>query len=517
MAGSIALLCVALSFLPLSGQTISVGNAASGASQVAPGSLLRIFWYAPNGVGTPAPPTTSVGLQPQGTRRAFSAQIINSALSNEVLAVVPNEIPLGPTDVLLILNGVRFPHAPVIVVPAAIGIFTVFGSATGPARAQNISSDATPQLNQLTNPVLPGQYVTLWATGLGAFTMPDITISLAGEAVQPIFAGPAPELPGVDQINFLVPLDAAVGCYVPVVISAGNFTSNTVALSVATSSGVCVHPLGLTAGQEMALDQGSGVLVGSMGFGGSIAPSATNLAAYTRVESFTAQFQLRYALDVFELSPAFGVDSVAPSSCGIFKLMPALIGEIPIGTAPAGPSLSLTGPSNQAVEVQANPFGYSFSAPQPPTVATVAQLPPPFFVPGSWQVTAPGGDTVGAFQQVYTLPPQVRWTNRESLTTVTREKDLPITWNPLGYSAQDVISISLYGASAGVACTAPAQQGSLALPTSLLGQIGPGSGSLGLFIRPQRSTVFSLRLTVGGTAPGILSYAFSDGLAVTIQ
>jgi uncharacterized protein (TIGR03437 family) len=516
-AGSFGLLCLVLPLLPLSAQTISVGNAASGASQVAPGSLIRIFWSPLNDVGPPVSPTASVGLRPQGSEQVFGAQVINSQLSSEILAVVPDEVPLGPTDVLLTINTVSFPPATVSVVPAAIGIFTEFGISFGPAVAQNISNGAA-QLNQLTSPALPGQYVTLWTTGLGGFRTPNVIISLADETFRPSFAGPAPGLPGVDQINFVVPADASVGCYIPVTVTAGNTTSNSATLSVAAASRACVHPLRLTAEQLQTLDQGGAIFVGSINFNAVVNSLGPSMAGDTRAENFNADFRPRGAEEIFLLSPEFEMNSVAISSCSLSGPASAVINAIANANGNvAGPSITLTGPSNQTADVPASILGYQFSPPSPPAAATAADLPPPFFGPGPWQVTAPGGDTVGPFQQVYTLPPQVRWTNRESLTTFTRDRDLPIIWNPQGYAADDVISVLLSSGSTGMFCTAGAQEGSLALPASLLEQVATGTGFLQLNIGSRQRLLFNLPLTGGGTAIGLVSYSFNDVLAVTIQ
>src|SRR5579883_1739897 len=497
-------------------QTATASNAATGARQIAPGSLLRIFWSVPNGVGDPNPPGVSVKLRPQGTGEIFEPQVIG-AVQPSVLVLVPQDVPSGATDVLLTVNSTAFPPTQVTVAPAAVGVFTSFGN-FGPAAAQNVAADSVPQLNRLTSPAIPGEYVILWSTGLGGFTTPDMTISLAGEPVQPTFAAPAPGLPGVDQINFAVPVDAPLGCYVPLTVSAGGSTSNSVALSIASSPGACQYPLGLSAAQLQMLDQGQSAFAGSFAFFAPIQPPGPNAPGYTRVESFNAELRDRSAFEIYLMSPKTEASARRlGSQCALFT-SGAILSAISGATGnPAGPLLTLTGPSKQSLTVPAAGLGYDLSLPSPPAVSTPDQLPPPFFVLGSWQISAPGGDPVLAFQQAYLLPPQISWTNRELLSTFSRDADLQINWDSHGYTSRDLLQISILTPETSISCSASAQSGSLVVPVPLLQNLPPGPGLLDLFVVPQTPTVFNLALTSGAAAPAVMSYAFSDSLNVIIQ
>ena len=468
---------------------------------------------------------------PQGSNQTISAQILNSEQPFRIVAVVPPDIPLGAATVTLTIDSVVYPTAQVIVDHAAVGIFTMFGSNFGPAQAQNVAPDAPPRLNQLTNPALPGQYLTLWATGLGDLTTSDVEVSLAGQSIAASFAGHAPGLPGVDQINFRVPEKAALGCYVPVSVLAGNGQSNSVTIAIAAVAGACAHPLGLSPGELRMLDQGQSVFAGSIQFSSVIGRPQPSVPGYTRLETFIAEFRQRTAFEIFLDSPKSSLESgrsfCSTAIAAAFLVAPGIEKDV------AGRSLTLVGPSNESADVPASDLGgsYSFTADSPPPADTAADLPPPFFVRGSWQVIVPGGNTVGPFQQSYQLPPQIQWTNRESLTTLGREADLLVAWNPQDYLATDVMTVTLtspspagsglaaalLGSSIGFFCTAPAQSGQIIVPADLLQQLAAGPGTLRLYVTPQQPTVFSLPLTAGGTAPGVLSYFFSDSLSVTIQ
>src|SRR5690606_13295011 len=90
-------------------------------------------------------------------------------------------------------------------------------------------------LNATTASARPGQVVVLWGTGLGAVDGGDdrppgetgavvdlqassqVEVWVGGaRATNILYAGRSPGFAGLDQINFIVPPDAARGCYSPV-------------------------------------------------------------------------------------------------------------------------------------------------------------------------------------------------------------------------------------------------------------------------------------------------------------
>ncbi|HEY7680652.1 MAG TPA: kelch repeat-containing protein [Terriglobia bacterium] len=98
-------------------------------------------------------------------------------------------------------------------------------------------------------PVGRGQYVSIYATGLGAVdnvpqsgmapsanppsrTLAIPSVAIGGVAVTVTFSGLAPELVGVYQVNALVPEDAPTGDAVPLVLSIEGIASNTVTVAV---------------------------------------------------------------------------------------------------------------------------------------------------------------------------------------------------------------------------------------------------------------------------------------------
>jgi uncharacterized protein (TIGR03437 family) len=107
----------------------------------------------------------------------------------------------------------------------------------------------TAQLAAAGTPVLRGGYVAIFCTGLGpvsnrpatgspalsvplsySLTLPTVTIGGVGATVT--YSGLAPTLVGLYQVNALVPAGVLPGNAVPVIVSIGGATSNTVTIAV---------------------------------------------------------------------------------------------------------------------------------------------------------------------------------------------------------------------------------------------------------------------------------------------
>jgi hypothetical protein len=137
------------------------------------------------------------------------------------------------------------------------GLFTLSGEGCGQAAALNIRADGSVSVNSASNSAAPGDYVALFGTGLGfSSTQPADGAGATGpapietasglmldESLTPMlaYAGLAPTLPGVDQINFRVPAATRNGCAVPVSASAGLFSPE-VTIAVQKGGGQCVDP-----------------------------------------------------------------------------------------------------------------------------------------------------------------------------------------------------------------------------------------------------------------------------------
>ncbi len=97
--------------------------------------------------------------------------------------------------------------------------------ATGPNAGQRVASD---------RPARPGDILSAYATGLGAAAASTV-VQFGTSRVTPAYAGDAPGLPGVNQVNFTVPASAASGS-ASVTLAVGDKVSNAVTLVVAAGN-----------------------------------------------------------------------------------------------------------------------------------------------------------------------------------------------------------------------------------------------------------------------------------------
>jgi hypothetical protein len=117
----------------------------------------------------------------------------------------------------------------------APGLYTLDGSIGGPLAAQHaggavIGAAAKARL---------GETIQSFGTGLGflnpmmGIAEPVPVVLVGGRKATVTYAGPAPGLPGVTQVNFTIPPDAPTGGAVPVVFLLGAASSNAATLAIA--------------------------------------------------------------------------------------------------------------------------------------------------------------------------------------------------------------------------------------------------------------------------------------------
>jgi uncharacterized protein (TIGR03437 family) len=140
------------------------------------------------------------------------------------------------------------------VAAAAPGIFLLSSAGQAAALIANTASIVAPAAAfPGSRPAQPGEYITIYCTGLGAVTnqpatgaLSDasplsytsagpITVSIGGIAAPVSFSGLAPGYLGLYQVNVQVPANSPTGPAVPLTISTGGRTSNQA--SIAASAG----------------------------------------------------------------------------------------------------------------------------------------------------------------------------------------------------------------------------------------------------------------------------------------
>lgn len=482
-----------------------VQNAASNAlaplpnAPIAPGSYFSIYgsgigpstgtYWNPYPLPTSLGGVTAVTVTMGGT--AYQAYL-EFVYATQINAVLPSTVPAGTGTLTVTYNGGTSKSFGITVVPRSFGTFSINEAGTGPGIMTNAVTYA---LVTPFSTVKPGDYVTIWGTGLGALPDPSteqtaappqtnicastsscpVTVWIGGVQATVTYAGRS-GYTAEDQIDFIVPNEpgSVQGCYVQVAVETtqgntsvvGNFTS------------LAVDPNGPTCSDADGIDYGTlSSVVNSKG--------SANVGAISLLSNFLNVSTLGLLWDNDTVSGEIGtlstavIDlfegfSLAPSSenCTVqpFEQYPPPKdpGLSYVDYLDAGGSLSITGPNGtKPVAQNCTPVsstgcgtagkGYSGLV----GGATIQQLvtstnpPAPFFLntsgwntsswaygitSGNFTVTGPGGAAVGALSaevNVSSAAASFAWTNQNiTSSAISRTSPLKITWtggDPNGY------------------------------------------------------------------------------------
>jgi uncharacterized protein (TIGR03437 family) len=219
-------------------QAIVNAASVSGAGNVAPGEMLSIVGInigpnpsvsAPAGAALP----TSLG----GTSVTINGVPAPVAYSSSFRVDVqaPFNLTPGTTVPLQVTsNGQVGPQITLNVTDAVPGVYTNSIGGPGPVSATNQNGNVNSQLN----PAAKGSVIVFYASGLGAVApalaagavppntplstvVGEVAAFIGGVSAQVQFAGLAPGLPGIYQINVQVPLTARSGTQDLVIYSNG--------------------------------------------------------------------------------------------------------------------------------------------------------------------------------------------------------------------------------------------------------------------------------------------------------
>jgi uncharacterized protein (TIGR03437 family) len=221
-------------------------NAASYAQLFTPGEIVSVFGTDM----TPAlAPAISVPLPIMLTGTSATVDNFNVPLyfvsPGQLNVQIPWEAAGENDATLMVFNNGASATFDFTVASYAPGIFTMNAQGTGQGAILNSSY----QIADASNPAAPGSYVQLYCTGLGAVSNTPLdgaaspsnplaettttpTVTIGGVAGSVLFSGLAPGFVGEYQVNVVVPSGVSAGSAVPVVLSIGGVSSNTVTIAV---------------------------------------------------------------------------------------------------------------------------------------------------------------------------------------------------------------------------------------------------------------------------------------------
>lgn len=216
--------------------TAGIVNAGSGLPAIAPGSLISIYGtnLAPANAAAPSLPLPPALAGTSVTINGLAAPVLFVS-AGQINAQVPYEAPPGSATLTIQAGGLA--SAPVS--------FTV--QAVAPGILPAIEDGITGALISPEAPAQAGQYLTVYVTGQGAvdppvatgaaapgdsFALPMATVGVQIGGVDAIvsFAGMAPGLAGLLQVNLQVPTVAAGSQ--PLVVTVGGVASNPVMVAI---------------------------------------------------------------------------------------------------------------------------------------------------------------------------------------------------------------------------------------------------------------------------------------------
>ena len=243
------------------GGIVSSANASS--TQLVPGAIMSIYG------AELAPTALSAGGIPLSSTLGGVQVLVNNAAA-PLLYVSPGQINLivpwevaGQTQATIAVqnNGVQSPPVQAQVGTAAPAIFTLNqqGTGQGAVLIAGTSTIAAPVgAFPGSRPANLGEYIEIYASGLGMVSQPppdgspssgldpttqslQVVYGCLGNdglvhddcgGYMPTYVGLAPGFPGLYQIDFQIPSDAATGDAVPLVIYVGSGQSNTITLAI---------------------------------------------------------------------------------------------------------------------------------------------------------------------------------------------------------------------------------------------------------------------------------------------
>jgi uncharacterized protein (TIGR03437 family) len=199
-----------------------VVNAASFTPGIAPGGIFSIFGSGLAGAGV----NSSVAIN------GAAAQVL-VATPFQINAVLPQDLAPG-SYTLQVQSPFGLASQAVDVVANAPAIFLLGDQTQGAVVNQDGS------INSNLEPVVRGQFVTIYATGLGTVTRQGslsvvttaVSAVLSGVELKPSFAGLAPGFVGLYQVNVPIPATTPPGLDLPLLLRQGGVDGNSINVSV---------------------------------------------------------------------------------------------------------------------------------------------------------------------------------------------------------------------------------------------------------------------------------------------
>jgi len=453
----------------------------------------------------------------------------------QITAVLPSTTPVG-RGTITVTSGDQTSSASIDVVANAFGLLALLQPG-GNAVAQDDNEGG--KLLSQTNAANPGEYLTLWGSGLGPVSGDEtqyqtqtnlanvpIEVDIGGVSAIVTYHGRS-AYPGLDQINVIVPAGVS-GCNVSVMVTAGGVVSNFATIPVAFSGRLCsdpaLAPITPEEHQELlslgnvnvgtisltkltSTNQQTGAVAGRIPATRASMGTTTADSAYATFQKYTAQ---QFASPGFLQQASIGSCLVIPSAGG-----PPLTGWNAFSPLNAGPQISINGPDGSLA--LAAPYGGTYVEPAGMSPLIIPPAGGTFmFENGS------GGPDVGTFTASLSedLTAPLVWTNNSGITAVQRGRGQLFTWTGgltgsyvhiFGYSSIQEPSETANGTALYVyfTCSSPVSAGQFTVPAAVLDSLPPSSSG---YLYVANETI--QRFSAPGLDLGFLLFGVGSGVSV---
>lgn len=443
-------------------------------------------------------------------------------LASQICGILPSNTPVGTGTLTVTYNNQTSAPATIKVVKTAVGIFSINQKGSGPGVLQNVNTETDRPVNTVISSAKPGQAIILWAVGLGpiagndadgVFPGPldvDAQVWVGNKQANVLYKGRSGCCSGIDQIVFTVPDDAAEACHVPVVVKTGNVASNYVSMAIARSGGAC--------------DAGTAAVqtAGSVKFGQL---SLTRIITEVSLFGLTGQFISDSSsggfgkYDLARYTASQGNYEVGYCTSYLFKGTDYLGGADPVAadTLDAGAALNITGPKG-AKKLNKGSDGSYFLQLAGAPLPGATSAGPDYLDPGTYTIDngtgGTGANAVGPFKAAITLPPALKWENKDSVKVIDRSQNLEVTWSggdPNGFvNIVGGSTLSTFGAA--FVCREKTSAGRFTIPSVAMLNIPLGDLSV-LSV----GGISPVKFTAAGLDTGTLTSYGNSAKTVTFQ
>lgn len=556
----------------------NVFNAASNVTQGLPNSALAqgsIFTVQGDNLGpttaaTATPAFQSASLGGSSISVTVGSTTVNAlmyyASAGQLSALLPSSTPTGSGTMTVSFQGSASTAFVVNVVANNLGLFTISENGSGAVIATYPDYglvSAIPGTGTLADTctssgqycpytyagaALPGDVITLWATGLGPVsgnesagaglgqsitTSSPLQLWIGGVSVPQItYQGRSGCCVGEDQIQFTVPGNLPTGCAVPIMVQIGSLVSNTALIPIGSSSRSCTpQSPALTSSIVSTVTTSPGPIdVATVEFGreiNTVNSSGVFYADYGLAEF--GQYSVSYLGQSSQPTILTSLDSPPAGTCVAYNLGSG--GNTSFLTAVSGAdpgTITVTAPSPNPPVNMTNKGG------TPQTYESVFSPLGTYFSAGQYTISNNGGRDIGKFSIGFTIVgPAPTWSSSNQsnllMNGVTRANGLTITWTPGSAAANyDVFIVGTsYTATATASpgasfqCMVPASAGTFTVPSNVL--LALPTGGMEIDFKPALiPKSFSAPVVTSGASPlpgfaGFFGFSYQSSIFPSIN